>query len=51
MVGVAQHAWLKKDLSKVSKDTPLVVLSHSSLQKIYKSWNFWTDDAEQFRLF
>ena len=49
MVGAAQRAWLKKDLAKVSKDTPLVVLSHSPLQKIYKGWNFWTDDAEQIQ--
>ena len=47
MVGEAQRAWLQQDLDKVSKDTPLVVLSHSPLQKIYKGWNFWTDDAEQ----
>ena len=49
MVGAKQRAWLKKDLSKVSKNTPLVVLSHSPLQKIYKGWNFWTDDAEQIQ--
>lgn len=47
MVGDAQRAWLKKDLAGVSKDTPVVVFSHSPLQKIYKGWNFWTDDAEQ----
>jgi 3',5'-cyclic AMP phosphodiesterase CpdA len=47
MVGDAQRAWLKNDLDNVSKDTPLVVLSHSPLQKIYKGWNFWTEDAEQ----
>jgi 3',5'-cyclic AMP phosphodiesterase CpdA len=47
MVGDAQRAWLKKDLDKVSNDTPVVVFSHSPLQKIYKGWNFWTDDAEQ----
>jgi Icc protein len=47
MVGEAQRSWLKEDLDKVSKDTPLVVLSHSPLQKIHKGWNFWTDDAEQ----
>jgi hypothetical protein len=23
------------------------VFSHSPLQKIYKGWNFWTDDAEE----
>lgn len=47
MVGDQQREWLKKDLAKISKDTPIVVFSHSPLQKIYKGWNFWTDDAEQ----
>ncbi len=47
MVGAKQRAWLQSDLDKVNKDTPLVVLSHSPLQKIYKGWNFWTDDAEE----
>ena len=47
MVGDAQRKWLKDDLGKVSKDTPVVVMSHSPLQKIFKGWNFWTDDAEQ----
>ncbi len=47
MVGEPQREWLKNDLAKVSKDTPVVVFSHSPLQKIYKGWNFWTDDAEE----
>jgi 3',5'-cyclic AMP phosphodiesterase CpdA len=46
-VGDAQRDWLKNDLAKVAQDTPLVVFSHSPLYKIYKPWNFWTDDAEQ----
>ena len=46
MVGDVQREWLKKDLSGVSKDTPLVILSHSPIQKIFKGWNFWTEDAE-----
>ena len=25
----------------------MVVFSHSPIQKIYKGWNFWTDDAEE----
>lgn len=49
LVGDPQREWLRKDLEKVSKDTPLVVVSHSPLQKIYKGWNFWTDDAEQIQ--
>jgi len=47
MVGEKQREWLKKDLAKVAKDTPVVVFSHSPIQKIYKGWNFWTDDAEE----
>lgn len=47
MVGEKQREWLAKDLKKVKKNTPIIVFSHSPLQKIYKGWNFWTDDAEQ----
>jgi len=47
MVGEKQREWLRKDLEKVDKKTPLVVFSHSPIQKIYKGWNFWTDDAEE----
>jgi len=46
-VGAPQRQWLRKDLSKYSNDTPLVVFSHSPLYKLYKNWNFWTDDAEE----
>ncbi len=47
MVGETQRAWLAKDLDGVAKGTPVVVFSHSPIQKIYKGWNFWTDDAEE----
>jgi 3',5'-cyclic AMP phosphodiesterase CpdA len=47
MVGDTQRAWLAKDLEGLAKDTPVVVFSHSPIQKIFKGWNFWTDDAEQ----
>ena len=47
MVGEKQRAWLKEDLAKVDESTPLVVFSHSPLQKIYRGWNFWTEDAEE----
>lgn len=49
MVGKKQREWLRKDLEGVPKDTPLVVFSHSPIQKIYKGWNFWTEDAEEVR--
>ena len=46
-VGEAQRDWLKQDLAKVNKKTPLIVFSHSPLYKYYRPWNFWTDDAEE----
>ncbi|MBE0436945.1 MAG: metallophosphoesterase [Methylomicrobium sp.] len=49
MVGEEQRNWLKSDLSKVAKTTPIVVLSHSPLQKIFRGWNFWTEDAEEIQ--
>jgi 3',5'-cyclic AMP phosphodiesterase CpdA len=47
MVGEQQRAWLAKDLQNVKQDTPILVFSHSPIQKIYKGWNFWTEDAEE----
>ena len=49
MIGDAQLKWIKEDLEKVSKDTPIVVFSHSPLQKIHRGWNFWTEDAEKIQ--
>jgi 3',5'-cyclic AMP phosphodiesterase CpdA len=46
-VGEEQRDWLRQDLAKVDKKTPLVVFSHSPLYKYYHAWNFWTDDAEE----
>jgi len=46
-VGERQREWLEKDLAGYSDDTPLIVFSHSPLYKLYKKWNFWTDDAEE----
>jgi hypothetical protein len=46
-VGPAGREWLKADLAKVDKSTPLVVFSHSPLYKYFHDWNFWTDDAEE----
>jgi 3',5'-cyclic AMP phosphodiesterase CpdA len=46
-VGDAQREWLARDLKRLAPTVPLVVFSHSPLYKLYKPWNFWTDDAEQ----
>jgi len=47
MVGEEQLTWLKNDLQKIGRSTPVVVFSHSPIQKIFKPWNFWTEDAER----
>lgn len=49
MVGAPQREWLAKDLKKVKQDTPVVVFSHSPIQKIFKGWNFWTEDADEIQ--
>ncbi|MBD3869259.1 MAG: metallophosphoesterase [Acidobacteria bacterium] len=47
MVGEKQRKWLANDLKGVDPKTPVVVFSHSPIQKIFKNWNFWTEDAEE----
>ncbi len=49
MVGATQLRWLEQDLEDLSDDTPVVVFSHSPLQKIYKGWNFWTEEADEIQ--
>jgi 3',5'-cyclic AMP phosphodiesterase CpdA len=46
-VGDEQRKWLSDDLSKLSPATPVVVFSHSPLYKLYRPWNFWTEDADE----
>jgi 3',5'-cyclic-AMP phosphodiesterase len=46
-VGDEQRKWLAEDLKKLPASTPLIVFSHSPLYKLYRPWNFWTEDAEQ----
>lgn len=47
MVGEEQRRWMAEDLKNVPSNKPVIVLSHSPLYKLYKPWNFWTDDAEE----
>jgi Icc protein len=46
-VGDEQRKWLAENLKGVPSNKPVIVFSHSPLYKLYKAWNFWTDDAEQ----
>ena len=47
MVGDVQRAWLENDLKDIDDSAPVIIFSHSPLQKLFANWNFWTDDAEQ----
>lgn len=49
--GVRQQQldWLKKDVSKLAKETPVVIFTHSPLWDYYPRWNFQTEDAPQIR--
>jgi Icc protein len=46
-VGPPQRDWLQQDLAKHADDARIIVFSHSPLYKLYKNWNFWTEDAEE----
>lgn len=46
-VGEAQRKWLQEDLAKYPDDAQIIIFSHSPLYKLYKAWNFWTDDADE----
>jgi len=49
-VGEKQLGWLRDDLKKVKKTTPIIIFSHSPLYYYYKPWNFWTEDAPEVHL-
>jgi 3',5'-cyclic AMP phosphodiesterase CpdA len=49
-VGEKQLLWLRDDLKRVKKTTPIIIFSHSPLYYYYKPWNFWTEDAGEVHL-
>ena len=46
-VGEEQRKWLAENLKPVPAQKPVIVFSHSPLYKLYKPWNFWTEDADE----
>jgi 3',5'-cyclic AMP phosphodiesterase CpdA len=46
-LGEAQLAWLAADLAKLSKDAPLVVLTHRPLFDLAPEWDWATRDGAQ----
>ena len=45
-VGEEGRTRLAVHLAAVTKETPVVVLSHAPLYKLHRGWNLWTEDAE-----
>ncbi len=46
-VGEANREWLRQDLARVPKETPIIIMTHAPLYKYYRPWNFWIEDAEE----
>jgi 3',5'-cyclic AMP phosphodiesterase CpdA len=46
-IGEAQLAWLKADLAKLPKETPIVVLTHRPLFDLMPQWDWATKDGAQ----
>ena len=46
-LGPAQLDWIRKDLSGLSSETPIVVFAHVPLFAMYPAWGWSTDDATQ----
>jgi hypothetical protein len=44
-IGAEQRRWLARELAALSPDTPLIILSHAPLRKIFHPWQQWTDDG------
>jgi DNA repair exonuclease SbcCD nuclease subunit len=47
ILGDAQLDWLKADLAKLTKEQPIVVLTHRPLFALYPQWDWATRDGEQ----
>jgi 3',5'-cyclic-AMP phosphodiesterase len=46
-IGPVQRAWLARELARLSPATPLVILSHAPLARLFHPWQQWTGDAPE----
>jgi 3',5'-cyclic AMP phosphodiesterase CpdA len=46
-IGAPQRRWLARELTLLSPSTPLVILSHAPLGRIFHPWQQWTGDAPE----
>jgi len=44
-----QLEWLRKDVARLSPDTPVVIFTHSPLWDYYPRWNFQVSDSREVR--
>jgi Icc protein len=44
-LGPAQRQWLATELAALDSGTPLVIVSHAPLARLYLPWQQWTQDA------
>ncbi len=46
-IGAAQRQWLARELERLSPATPLIILSHAPLARLFHPWQQWTADAPE----
>jgi hypothetical protein len=46
-IGALQRRWLARELARLSPTTPLVILSHAPLARLFHPWQQWTGDAPE----
>lgn len=50
-LGPEQIQWLARELDRLDPATPLLILSHAPLSRIYHPWQHWTADAVELHRF
>ncbi len=46
-IGAPQRQWLARELTLLSPATPLIILSHAPLARLFHPWQQWTGDAPE----
>ncbi len=46
-IGAPQRQWLARELAKLTPATPLVIVSHAPLARLFHPWQQWTGDAPE----
>ena len=46
-IGAAQRQWLARELARLAPATPLIILSHAPLARLFHPWQQWTGDAPE----